>query len=296
MTTMTSIESDTISVDPIEWEISPRNIAEKFLYNLTSIDELPEISDTIMGDPKAKTGILLIHGFTGSNLELLFLGNELAKMGTRVLIPILPGHGKNYEALKLSTAEEWYEKVENALFYLRDEFEGRDVVVIGHSLGGSLALRLAQNHSFISAVVPLAAPVRFNGILRFAVRLISRVSFGYPYEEYQFDDKRLKQNMAVRYLEQQYRRVPSRSLGELFMLLEDVFEDLHKINMPIHMIYSEEDYLVPPNQVDIIKNNINSKIIGESWLENSNHILVIDTDKDLVIHEIRSFLQLLNLV
>ena len=41
--------------------------------------------------------ILLIHGYTGSPREMLWLGTQLHKAGYTVSIPRLPGHGTNKE-------------------------------------------------------------------------------------------------------------------------------------------------------------------------------------------------------
>ncbi|MHA2502890.1 MAG: hypothetical protein ACXAE3_08475, partial [Candidatus Kariarchaeaceae archaeon] len=80
-------------MEPVEFELVPVEEAEQQILDIQSAEEIPEASDTIMGPQDADMGIIFHHGFAGSNVELLYIGNSLAQHGYRVLIPLLPGHG-----------------------------------------------------------------------------------------------------------------------------------------------------------------------------------------------------------
>ncbi len=52
-------------------------------------------------------GVLLVHGLTGSPLEMKFVGKQLNKMGFTVYAPTLAGHCQDEKALVETTYEDW---------------------------------------------------------------------------------------------------------------------------------------------------------------------------------------------
>lgn len=44
---------------------------------------------------KTAPAILLIHGYTGSPRDMIWLGHQLNEAGYNIYIPRLPGHGTN---------------------------------------------------------------------------------------------------------------------------------------------------------------------------------------------------------
>ena len=84
----------------------------------------------------------MIHGFTGSPASILPWAKGLNRAGFTVAGPRLAGHGTRWEDLNQSTWEHWYESVELAFLELKKSCER--VFIAGFSVGGALALRLAQ--------------------------------------------------------------------------------------------------------------------------------------------------------
>ena len=88
-----------------------------------------------------RNGVLLLHSFGGSPMELKFVANALGQSGYTVYCPLLPGLAGRTDLSGLSTWQHWYAAVEAA----HDEV-GRlcDTVFVGGiSAGSMLALRLA---------------------------------------------------------------------------------------------------------------------------------------------------------
>lgn len=105
---------------------------------------------------RAETACLLLHGFTGEPFEMEPLREALLHRGIHAEAPCLPGHSAGVEAFAASSFPEWARASEQAYLSLAERF-GR-VAVIGLSMGGSLALRIAQRHD-PAGIVTLAAPV-----------------------------------------------------------------------------------------------------------------------------------------
>jgi carboxylesterase len=108
---------------------------------------------------QSNTGILLIHGFEGSPFELKELGDYLYSLGYSVSIPLLPGHGTTIDNLIKTDFNNWYFQVEKSYFKIKQNC--RQIYIIGLSLGGLLAIKMAENHK-VDALITISAPVFFN--------------------------------------------------------------------------------------------------------------------------------------
>lgn len=105
---------------------------------------------------KRRLKILLLHGFCCSPRELRPLGTLLAKRGFSGLAPLLPGHGEAAHGMRACEAEDWTEAVQLSAESLRRD--GSPVLMIGHCLGGVLALATARDVR-PRALVTLATPL-----------------------------------------------------------------------------------------------------------------------------------------
>ncbi len=97
---------------------------------------------------RGRVGVVLCHGFTGSPQGLRGWGEALAASGVSVRLPRLPGHGTTWQEMNRTTWDEWYGEVDAAFGELRERCSS--VFVAGLSMGGALALRLAEQHGATS--------------------------------------------------------------------------------------------------------------------------------------------------
>jgi carboxylesterase len=99
---------------------------------------------------------LLLHGYGGSPFEMEYLASRLEQSGYCARTVCFPGHGTCFEDFSKTRFTDWAAVAEKTFQDLQRE-QGR-VVVIGLSMGGSLALHLAQRFS-PAGLVTIAAPV-----------------------------------------------------------------------------------------------------------------------------------------
>ena len=92
--------------------------------------------------PDGRTGVLLVHGFTGTPMSMRPWGEHLAAEGFAVRCPLLPGHGTRWQDCNASTHDQWTTAVGEAFDDLAAECDR--VFVAGLSMGGTLATRLAE--------------------------------------------------------------------------------------------------------------------------------------------------------
>jgi carboxylesterase len=88
------------------------------------------------------TGVLLCHGFTGSPGSLRPWAEYLAGAGLTVSVPRLPGHGTTWQEMSRTRWEDWYAEADRAFEELRGQ--SNEIFVMGLSMGGCLALRMAE--------------------------------------------------------------------------------------------------------------------------------------------------------
>jgi carboxylesterase len=98
--------------------------------------------------------LLLLHGSGDTPQTLRYLAERLHAAGFTVRAPLLPGHGRGLRDFATATASDYVRGVREELDRLRDEFEW--VGLVGLSMGGALAARLAAKDLGVRALVLLA--------------------------------------------------------------------------------------------------------------------------------------------
>ncbi|MBD0349010.1 MAG: alpha/beta fold hydrolase [Thermoleophilia bacterium] len=107
--------------------------------------------------------VLLVHGLGGAAATWIAVAPPLAERH-RVVVPDLPGHGGSSPVPALPNLNPFADAVEALL---RRE-EAAPAAVVGHSLGGVVALRLALRHPDLVNAVVLAGAAGITSATRLA--------------------------------------------------------------------------------------------------------------------------------
>jgi len=118
--------------------------------------------------------LLLVHGYAGAAWNFAELAPRLG--GRRLLIPDLPGHGAS-SPLPVSRTLAPYADV---LAGLCEAEEAAPVDVLGHSLGGVVALRLAARRPDLVRRLVLAAAAGISSSTRLSEAFITAVGIVRP--------------------------------------------------------------------------------------------------------------------
>ncbi|HHT72819.1 MAG TPA: alpha/beta fold hydrolase [Firmicutes bacterium] len=208
-----------------------------------------------------RTGCLLLHGFTSTPAELLPLGEALHNAGYTVHGPLLPGHGTVPEDLRKVTYCDWIEGAQQGLNRLKQGCNS--VVVIGHSMGGLLALQIAARNR-VSAVVTIAAA------LKAADPLLSWAWLAKYFRPY-VEAKRKSHPPAIQQYLLHYDRFPTAAAAELYSLAGHTRTILPHITAPALVIHTRDDTTVKPESAEIIYAKISSRRKECFWLEGGTH-------------------------
>lgn len=228
-------------------------------------------------------GVLLIHGFTGLPVELLLLGEHLNRAGFSVLCMRLAGHGTNERDLMRTTRDDWFNSVLDGFFILRGLC--KKIFVAGHSMGGLLALKLA-NVQRVEKIVTLAAPIFIDdglGLQNLPPReFCSDACIVRPRRKLQ-DVPPAANNV--------YEKMPLVSVHELVALIDDVKNLLPQITAPILIMHGEDDHTAQPRSARFIMDNIASKQKFITTVANCGHLMPLTENREFVFEEITNFLR-----
>jgi len=232
---------------------------------------------------KRKMPVLLLHGFTSSLDCVKKPAEVLRAAGFEVVTPLLRGHGTRWEDLRGVTAADWFEDGRRAL----DELHGRHrrpVAVIGLSMGGLVALDLAIHFPEKVALVVGAAPaLEFANPLSSFSRHLARIVSSFPSPN-AFVDQELRRKFDTN-----YKRFPTATFASLFAYSREVRGRLERLTVPVHLIHSLKDRVVPPRATRHVLETARSERKSVSWYS-CGHELFLDCEADAISAEVRDFL------
>lgn len=220
-----------------------------------------------------EVGVLFCHGFTGSPASLRPWAEATAAAGHTVALPRLPGHGTVWQELNVVTWQDWYACVDAE--YARLQRRCRTVFVAGLSMGGALALRLAQHHRDVAGVV-LVNPAL--GAVDPKARLASALRHVLPSVPAVGNDIWLE---GVD--EGAYARTPVGGVAQLWRLWADVRSMLDLVTCPLLVYRSRTDHVVPVSSVETIRRLVSSSDYTEVTLLESYHVATLDHDAPRIV-------------
>ncbi|RBY77105.1 carboxylesterase [Geodermatophilus sp. TF02-6] len=215
------------------------------------------------------TGVLLVHGFTGSPFSMRPWGEHLTAEGFAVRAPLLPGHGTRWQDCNRTTERDWLDAVSDAFDELAAECER--VVVAGLSMGGTLAVRLAELRPDDVAGLVLVNPSLLTE--RRDARLLPLLARLTPAWTAIGDDVK-KPGVT----ERAYSRLPTRAVLGLGRLWTATRADLHRVTAPLLVFRSVTDHVVEPASVRVLLAGVASTDTTEVLLEDSYHVATLDHD------------------
>lgn len=229
-----------------------------------------------------RIGVLLSHGFTGSPASMTPWGRALADRGFTVRVPRLPGHGTHWRDLNRVGWDDWYTELDSSLSELRAACD--HVAVCGLSMGGALALRLAEvRPDDVDALVLVNPAIAMrNWQLRTILPALKHVIPSMP-----GIGNDIKKPGAD---EVGYTRTPLRALHTLIRAWPVIEADLEKVTAPLLMFRSMDDHVVDDTSIGLIQRGVSSSVAEYITLTDSYHVATLDFDAQLIFDRSADFL------
>lgn len=245
-----------------------------------------------LGPRDAAVGVLLVHGFIGGSNNFWELPQRLADEGWRVRAIRLPGHGTSPRELAKTPTSELQLAVLREIRAMNEQHE--QVFVVAHSMGGALSV-LAASIEEVDGLV-LGAPYFgvthqwYYGLTAEWWSAITGPVIRWTYKGDAF--LRVKRPEAKDKIFS-YRWIPSHatdSLIHLGKLARDPFP-LGEITCPVLVFHSESDFAASAERSKAAFDLLASKDKELVWLENSDHHIFWDYDRDEVVAKTISFIR-----
>jgi pimeloyl-ACP methyl ester carboxylesterase len=198
--------------------------------------------------------IVLFHGFTNCPQQFDQIAHEFYDRGFNVYVPRIPRHGKadrltrdlaHLTVAELQTCSQEGYRLARGL--------GKNVTVLGLSLGGTMAMWLAQVQpvDLVVPVAPFLQPIGFSqGFGTTSMRLLNALP-----NQYWYWDPRVRANQKPDYA---YPGFPTHALAQI-VFLGDLTLDAAKKAKPL----ARNIVLVTNDKESAVNNNVARRLLGE---------------------------------
>jgi len=227
-------------------------------------------------------GCLLVHGFTGTPKEMLWMGEYLRDKGYTVLGVRLAGHGTSMADMEKTTWQDWFGSVKEG--YERLRAQNKQIFALGLSMGGALVLHLAA-HRPLAGVVAMSTPLRLNNPFVPLLPVIRYFMPRMPKGEGTWVDPSIEAWHIA------YSHYPSVSIMQLVKFLNHYRDDLAEISIPTLLMQSKTDNLVLPNNMEMLRALLVHAPLETFWVEQSDHLLTEDAERTKVFQKAEAFIR-----
>jgi carboxylesterase len=234
----------------------------------------PWSADAAEGSPLGHVGVAVIHGFTGCPQSMRPWAEALAEAGCAVRLPRLPGHGTTWQELAETRWPDWYAEADRAVRELQERCS--HVFAVGLSMGGTLTLRLAEEHGdAIAGIVTVNATLTNEDKRLRLLPLLTRVLKSVP---------GVAGDIAKPgATELGYDRVPVKAIPSLLELMALTLADLGRVTSPALIVRSAVDHVVPPSSGRALMAGLaGNPDVEELVLPDSLHVATLDHDAPVI--------------
>jgi len=253
-----------------------------------------------------RSGVLLIHGLTGTPMEMKLLGKGLNRAGFTVHGMQLAGHCGNVDDLLATGWHDWYASVEEAADELRSKVD--HLFVGGLSMGALLALKLAaERPDQVCGVGVYGATFRYDG---WSIPAVARLSFLLPLFKklgigrnrsfmeappYGIRDERLRAQVSTAMLGGDSAAAglpgnPWYSLADMYELAADVRQRLSQVTAPCLVAHASEDDVASVKNAELVMREVSAPV-ELLLLKDSYHMITIDKERRTLIERSAAFFE-----
>jgi carboxylesterase len=283
-----------------------------FLYNTPSayadtanVDlASPQYGPINAENQKSGRAIVFLAGNKATPAQFLYMAGALKK-DFNIIAPLYPGCGTNPDEYVKTFYTQWYAKARDTYLEARKKY--KQVYVCGFSMGGTIALKLAEEYSMDPALKPdglicISTPVFFNNLTGAGVLYDWRMYFirylswfitalKKPYSPDLNVAPSPQTYDAAEFLKQVY---------SLTMGMRDAKQGLKKVKTPLLLMQAQGDEYVPFQNLSYIAKHVSSDMVkvrtfdlsGRKYDRTTKHFIPhYPGTRDEVIAEIKAFIK-----
>ncbi len=243
-----------------------------------------------LGPEDARAAVLLVHGFVGAGGNFGELPQRLADAGYRVRAMLLPGHGTSPRELAKAPHDVLLEAVLEELRSLKEKHE--TVLLGGHSMGGALST-LAASTEEVDGLILVAPYFGVTYHWYYFLPAETWTSLTGPFVRWVYKGNAFicVKRTEVRDQIFSYRWIPanaSATLVKLGRLVNDP-DVLAGITCPVLLLHGQDDRAASPDAAAAAFEAMAAENKQAIWLDNSDHHILWDYERERAITEILRF-------
>ncbi|MCK9538459.1 alpha/beta hydrolase [Dokdonella sp.] len=254
--------------------------------------------------PGGRSGVLLIHGLTGTPTEMRFVGNGLNRAGFSVFGAQLAGHCGDSADLLATGWKDWQASVVAAAERFRPQVD--HLFVAGLSMGALLALKLAIDRPRLVDGLGLYGTTFFHdgwatpriGRLAFLLPLVTAFGIGRgryspEVEPYGIKDERIRRRIVEAMFSGDSQAAglagfPWPALAEFQRLSRHVRARLGRVRTPCLAVHSSHDDVASLRNVRVLERGVGARV-ETLLLDDSYHMVTVDRQRGALVERSAAF-------
>lgn len=241
------------------------------------------------GDGSPQQLVVLAHGYAEHSGRYDHVARALTERGALVVAPDHLGHGhSDGERVLIHDLDEVADDLHAVVQAVREEHPGLATTLLGHSLGGLVAVRYVQRHGETLRGLVLSGPVLGDWAAARALLEAEEIP------DTPIDPATLSRDPAVgeAYAEDPlvYRGPFKRTtLQAIVAALEAASQAADAVTLPVLYLHGGDDALVPPEPSLLAVQQLASQDLDVRVLEGARHEVLNETDRERTITAIADF-------
>jgi carboxylesterase len=239
-----------------------------------------------MPDEETPIACLLVHGLNGGPHDMAELAAALEARGIATDNILLPGHAMHHRQAARFGWSDWVQAARERFDALAQRYSR--VAIVGHSMGGALALYLAATDPRVAGLAALCAPIQLYAGLAPMVRAIHKLLPFFPLMSEDIRDP------AERRAYRQTKRARFGAMAPVHSLLKalpTLRANLTRVRCPALIVAARNDHVVPARDGRVIFDAIGSSDKQFVVLDRSWHVVTRDLERDLVTARVVEFVE-----
>lgn len=248
-------------------------------------------------DPAQVGGVVVLaHGFGEHSARYEHVAERLRREGYAVYALDHHGHGRSEGRRGRISFTDAVEDIDRLVGLAADQHPDRPVFLLGHSMGGSLALRYALAHGNRLAGLIVSAPlVQVDGrpAAKLLGRLLGAVAPNLPVA-------RLDPNLISRdpevvraYVEDplvHHDPLPAGTVSEFLRHAETLPDHVSAISVPTLLMYGTGDRLCDPNGAELVSQRIGAADLTTIPYDGLHHEIFNEPEREQVLDDMIGWL------
>ena len=248
---------------------------------------------------RTRQAVIFLPGLCGTYQELGSIPKLVRDLGHTTCTPKINGY---YAQTDLETYDIWLAELDQVVDWLYEDHD--DVVIVGLSMGATLALAYEADYQKTQGVVALSPVLAYDGwsvpwyypLLYFVFKLGID---GWHYKEsepYGLRNPEVRRRVAKQIQEQETTEVGSASLSAKHLyqglrLIAFTKKMVNQFKADLLVISSIDDDVVSPPTTEWLCKTVSSPTRKLIWLGGSYHIITLDNEREIVVNESVEFIQ-----